>query len=211
MDLRQQRESWSEHLLQPVPEQYRQYAGQRRIHSGLRDSGFVRFHELCQLVFLLSERMLLMQTAVGQAFSGLDSSYRIGSRQSGTRASSTAPTDFRNIKTFDTTQKSNFYSSLYAETPDDYTPLRGALSKVGRYYAKKIIGADLRSNGVRLPAQLRHPVRPTATGTTISRPVAMVRWQWTADPVGNQDWNEARPMYDGATTVTTLTRTRFRV
>jgi type IV pilus assembly protein PilY1 len=156
------------------------------------------------------KRILLMQTAVGRAFSGLDSSYRIGFTTIRDTGITDGTNNFRNIKTFDTTQKANFYSSLYTETPSDYTPLRASLSKVGRYYAKKISGQTY--DPVEYACQRNYTILSTdgywndniETGGYVPKDLA-------GNAVGNQDWNEARPMYDGATAVGLLNRDRYVV
>jgi type IV pilus assembly protein PilY1 len=45
------------------------------------------------------------------------------------------------IKKFDTTQKSSWYTKLYNSSGTSSTPLLGALSKAGRYYAGKLASA----------------------------------------------------------------------
>ncbi|RMX03031.1 hypothetical protein D8I35_17825 [Corticibacter populi] len=84
-------------------------------------------------------RLQLMRTAVGQAFTELDDSYRVGFMTLG-RTGITNGTTFRDIQDFDTAWKSNFYSSLYGTTTYGTTPSRVALSRAGRYFAKKISG-----------------------------------------------------------------------
>ena len=76
-------------------------------------------------------RMQMMKSATGLAFSSIDSQYRVGFKT----ISDTLPTV--NIKDFDATQKSDFYAKLYAAQPSGSTPLRGALSTAGQYFAKK--------------------------------------------------------------------------
>jgi type IV pilus assembly protein PilY1 len=53
-------------------------------------------------------------------------------------AGTTAGTSFLPLDAFDSTQRSTFYSDLYAADGNSYTPLRGALSKAGRIYAGAI-------------------------------------------------------------------------
>ena len=156
------------------------------------------------------KRMLLMQTAVGRAFSDLDSGYRIGFTTIRDTGITDGDNNFRDIKTFDTTQKANFYSSLYSETPSNYTPLRASLSKVGRYYAKKISGQTY--DPVEYACQRNYTILSTdgywndniETGGYVPKDLA-------GNAVGNQDWDEARPMYDGTSTITTLGRTKYQV
>lgn len=76
-------------------------------------------------------RMLMMKTAVGMAFKDLDDKYRIGFT---TIHKSLPPLD---VADFNATQKGKFYDELYKANPGSSTPLRGALSRAGQYYAMK--------------------------------------------------------------------------
>lgn len=88
-----------------------------------------------------SHRMLMMKTGVGLAFAPIDQNYRVGymtmnnNNWNGTIGSSTA--DIVDIAPFNSAQKAAWYSKLYVANPGSSTPLRGALSNVGRLYAKK--------------------------------------------------------------------------
>ncbi len=88
-----------------------------------------------------SHRMLMMKTGVGLAFTRLDNNYRVGYMTMNNNnwnnhiGSSTA--DFVDLAPFDSTQKAAWYSKLYVANPGSSTPLRGALSNVGRLYAAK--------------------------------------------------------------------------
>jgi type IV pilus assembly protein PilY1 len=90
-------------------------------------------------------RMLMMKSASGHAFIDLDDRYRIGfiTIRPGQNPSSTVsgsnPVDanrFQPINTFDNAQKLAFFQKLYAQGTSGNTPLREALSRVGRYYAQ---------------------------------------------------------------------------
>jgi len=84
-------------------------------------------------------RMQSMKTAVSRSFKTLDSNYRVGF----STISYTGATDgamFLGNNTFELTQKNSWYKKLFAQNPSPSTPLRGALSKVGLYYAHKIAG-----------------------------------------------------------------------
>lgn len=88
-------------------------------------------------------RTLMMRSAAGKAFANLDDTYRVGFsviKDSLGDDNTTDSTGFRNTRDFDATQRAVFYSSLYADHSSSWTPLRGALSKIGRYYAKKVPG-----------------------------------------------------------------------
>lgn len=157
------------------------------------------------------KRILLMRTAVGQAFNGLDDGYRIGFTSIRDTGITDGTNNFRDVKTFDTTQKANFYTSLYGENANDYTPLRASLSKVGRYFAKKATGSQS-YDPMEYACQRNYAILSTdgywnnniETGSYVPK-----KLDGTA--VENQDYDLARPMYDGATATTTLTRTRYRV
>ena len=48
-----------------------------------------------------------------------------------------ARTGFLDVSDFNAGQKSSFYTALFGANPNNSTPLRGALSKAGKYFAKK--------------------------------------------------------------------------
>ena len=82
-------------------------------------------------------RLMMMKSAAGRAFSTVDDKFRVGF----TTISETGTTAARwlgNAK-FDATQKSSWYSKFYSASTVGYTPLRGALSKAGRYYAGTLV------------------------------------------------------------------------
>ena len=85
-------------------------------------------------------RMQMMKTAASHAFQPIDERYRVGFFTINTSNTSTG-TNFLNIGTFDTTQKSSWFTKLFASDPSGSTPLRAALSKAGRIYAGKV-GSD---------------------------------------------------------------------
>lgn len=94
-----------------------------------------------------SNRMLMMKTSVGLAFSPINSAYRIGFM---TMNNNVSP-DFVDINTFvgnsiigntcpagsGLCQKDLWYTKLYSSVPGNSTPLREALSHVGQLYAHK--------------------------------------------------------------------------
>ncbi len=81
-----------------------------------------------------STRMQTMKTAVGYAFLELDGRYRVGliTINPGSPVSSNK---YVAIDTFSGAHRTNWYSKLYAISPSGNTPLREALSRVGRHYA----------------------------------------------------------------------------
>jgi type IV pilus assembly protein PilY1 len=79
-------------------------------------------------------RMLSMKTSVGHTFQKLDDKVRVGfvTINVGNNATSSK---FLPIKDFDAAQKQAFFNKLYGTVINLGTPLREALSRVGRYYA----------------------------------------------------------------------------
>ena len=77
-----------------------------------------------------SFRMNLMKTATGRAFSNLDERARVG-------FITINPNDSKYLKLskFDATQKEAWFQKLYEQSTNGGTPLREALSRVGRHYA----------------------------------------------------------------------------
>ncbi len=108
-----------------------------------------------------STRMQMMKTALSHAFNSIDSRYRVGyfglnynmgsastqdnpnTSQSitGTTPSRYSTTDFVDIADFDSTQREYWYTTMLKAVPSNGTPLRSALSKVGRIFAHKLSGA----------------------------------------------------------------------
>jgi type IV pilus assembly protein PilY1 len=83
-----------------------------------------------------SSRMQLMKTGVGYAFTQIDSRYRVGliTINPGSPVSSNK---YLRIDTFAETHRDNWYNKLYSQSPSGNTPLREALSRVGRHFAGK--------------------------------------------------------------------------
>lgn len=141
------------------------------------------------------DRMLMMKTSAGRAFSGLNNSYRVGLM----KISQTSPVVYQD--TFEGAHRSNWYSSLYNITTSGSTPLRRSLADAGKYYAGKLSGTD--------PVQYSCQQNFTILSTD---------GYWNGDSgfkldgsaVGNQDGTAARPMLDGAQAATTVTTTYQR-
>lgn len=77
------------------------------------------------------ERMLAMKSAAGRTFSVMDDRYRIGFLTINASGSD----QYLRIDKFTPTHKKDWYNKFYSQTPTSYTPLRQALSRVGRHYA----------------------------------------------------------------------------
>jgi type IV pilus assembly protein PilY1 len=76
------------------------------------------------------ERMLAMKAAAGRAFSIMDDRYRIGFLTINASGSS----QYLKIDKFTPTHKQAWYAKFYSQAPSGFTPLREALSRVGRHY-----------------------------------------------------------------------------
>ena len=93
-------------------------------------------------------RMTMMKTAAGRAFTPITDRYRVGfitiNPGSPVLSPSASATDVRYlpIGTFTSTQKDDFYKVLYAQENHGGTPLRQALSRVGRHYAGVTTGIN---------------------------------------------------------------------
>lgn len=86
-------------------------------------------------------RLQAMKTSVSRAFKSLDSRFRVGFS---TICDTTATTGakFLGNDTFEKTHKNNWFNKLFSTGTSCWTPLRGALSKTGRYYAHKVGTVD---------------------------------------------------------------------
>ncbi len=88
-------------------------------------------------------RMAMMKTATGLAFRTIDDRYRVGFITINPSVSGVVTTTrYLPIGTFGTTQKDNFYTLLYSQTDHGSTPLRLALSRVGRHFAGVTTGIN---------------------------------------------------------------------
>lgn len=86
-------------------------------------------------------RILAMKSAVSRVFSRIDATrFRVGFSTIHDQGSVDGD-EFLNIRNFDEgTQKSDFFAKLFATQAGGSTPLRSALAKAGRYYAKGLTG-----------------------------------------------------------------------
>ena len=107
---------------------------------------------------------------------------------------------------FDATQKSLFFDRLYSTAGQNYTPLRGALSKVGRYYGNRYTG---QTDPVQYSCQRNYTLLSTdGYWNTNAETGSYGAYQLNGSTlVGQQDGTEARPMKDGAASVYTVTTT----
>lgn len=167
-----------------------------------------------------STRMTMMKSGISRAFKGADSRYRIGYSTINERTA-VAGTDFLNTADFDATQKSSFYTAFNNASPGGTTPLRGALTKAGQYFANKARSQTV--DPVQYSCQRNFTILSTdgywnTDDESTSSPKYGPYKLDNATYVGNQDGpptlnppspGTLRPMYDGThnTNITTETWT----
>lgn len=150
-------------------------------------------------------RIVTMRSAASLAFKPIGDRYRVGF----TTISSTAVdgTDFLDITDFDPTQKGKFYNSMNSASPGGYTPLRGALSKAGMYYAKKGKkgdGSDQTYDPMQYSCQRNYTILTTdGYWNTNTETPTYGPFKLDGGKVGQQDGGTTpRPLKDGQTTLT---------
>jgi len=86
-------------------------------------------------------RMQMMKTAAGRAFVPIDDTYRVGfiTINPGSPVSSTR---YLRIQNYEAVHKGAWYTKFYQQAPSGGTPLREALSRVGRLYAGRFDGIN---------------------------------------------------------------------
>lgn len=89
-------------------------------------------------------RMQMMKTVAGQAFIPIDSRYRVGfiTINPMNNSSSVDSSKYLPVDVFNISQKQAWYTIFYNQVPNGGTPLREALSRVGRYFAGKTTGIN---------------------------------------------------------------------
>jgi type IV pilus assembly protein PilY1 len=147
-------------------------------------------------------RMLTMRTAASRAFKDIDQKYRVGFS---TISSTTVDgTKFLDVADFKGTHKADWYSRLFGSDPDSYTPLRGAMSKAGQYYAKRGklgSGADQTYDPVELSCQKNFTILTTdGYWNTNTETATYGPFKLDGTNVGQQDGSAPRPLKDGAAT-----------
>jgi type IV pilus assembly protein PilY1 len=150
------------------------------------------------------KRYLMMRTVAGRSFNPITAKFRVGfTTISDTTAAPSAT--FLPVNNFEGTQKSSFYADLYKADPGNSTPLRGALSKVGRYFANKAPGQT--SDPMQYACQRNYAILSTdgywnsGNESSTYGPLQLDGSTY----VGQQDATEARPMYDGTNVIVTVT------
>ena len=145
----------------------------------------------------------MTRTATGRAFAALTSDFRVGFTTISDTGVTNGTNKFVDIGDYTAAKKTAFYSSLYTATGSSNTPLRGALAKVGRYFANKAPGQA--SDPMQYSCQRNYAILSTdgywntGSETTSYGPNQLT----TNTAVGQQDAGEAKPMWDGTHTIVT--------
>ncbi len=146
-------------------------------------------------------RMQMMKSSTALAFSPVTDKFRVGYLSINNSTNS----DFLNLAPFADPGKTNWYDKLAKAKPNSSTPLRTALSTVGRLYAGKLNGNTLNGSTVLDPMQYSCQRNFTLLSTDGF-------WNESATPrqvdgstaIGNQDGSLDRPMLDGNNSSNTL-------
>ena len=147
-------------------------------------------------------RMQMMKTAASIAFGNVDENFRVGyfSINNG------GGNDFINVSAFNGTQRNAWYSKFFAAVPFGATPLRGGLANAGRFYAGMLttLNAQTVTDPIQYSCQQNYTILSTdGYWNDASNPKQI---DGSTD-VGQQDGNDPRPYYDGATQTRTVTQT----
>jgi len=152
-------------------------------------------------------RILTAKTAIGRALASISepSSYRIGFTTHSYTGTSNSSNSFQAIDDFCAAapgcdQRTKIFSKLYGTSASGGTPLRAALSKVGRIYAGK-----LGNDPVQYSCQQNFSIL-TTDGFWNGN--AGYRLDGSSD-IGNQDGSAPRPMWDGAISQSVATYQRY--
>ncbi|MFA6903158.1 MAG: hypothetical protein WC236_08760, partial [Gallionellaceae bacterium] len=143
-------------------------------------------------------RMQSMKTAVSRSFKDLTKDFRVGFSTISNKTA-TNGTTFLDNDTFELAHKNSWYSKLFAAKTPGWTPLRGALSKAGRYYAKKITG---QVDPVQFSCQQNFTILSTdGYWNTNDETTTYGPYNLSGGSVGNMDAvaSTARPMKEGTT------------
>ena len=147
-------------------------------------------------------RMQMMKSSVSLAFSNIDDTYRVGYFSINNNTSN----DYLNIATYDSTQKSAWYTKVLKAYPGNGTPLRSALSSAGLIYGGVMNGNSFNGSTVVDPVEYSCQKNYTLLSTDgywntgndsacSGRSGAGCKLDRTSS-IGNSDGTAARPYID---------------
>ncbi|CAG0934713.1 Type IV pilus biogenesis factor PilY1 [Rhodocyclaceae bacterium] len=143
-------------------------------------------------------RMQAMKSATTLAFSPLSNQFRVGYMSINNNTGS----DFHNPAQFETTEKAAWFNKLTKADPSSSTPLRRALSTVGRLYAGKL--SSVNSVSAADPMQYSCQRNYTILSTDGYWNESTLPPDLSGTAVGDQDSDQGRPFFDGNSTSNTL-------
>jgi type IV pilus assembly protein PilY1 len=154
-------------------------------------------------------RMQTMKTAAGLAFDKIDSSFRVGliNLYPGSPVSSNYFLPISDFTAGATGQKNKWYTLFYNQNPNNLTPLREALSRVGRYYANVTTGINQGMNDDPVQYSCQQNFALLSTDGLWNNEAGQ---KLDGSAIGHQDSNPAtapRPMLDGPLRTTVVTTT----
>lgn len=139
-------------------------------------------------------RMQMMKTSTSHAFKTIDSRYRVGFI-----TINNASTYYLPIAQFNAAQKDSWYTKLFVAGGSSGTPLRSALTTVGRIYAGKNPVSGFTADPVQFSCQQNFSILTTDGYWNNIEPNDPVNIAGTS-LVGNMDGGTTlRPMYEGPT------------
>jgi type IV pilus assembly protein PilY1 len=165
-------------------------------------------------------RMLLMKSAAGRAFNGLNDTFRVGfiticpnggSCGNDNDVTPVLPAFYLKIDAFTPTHKSNWYNKFYSQVPSSFTPLRQALARAGRHYAglKDGINSGMNEDPIQYSCQQNFSILTTDGYWNYGKGKTLTNGTSGSGDIGNHDNNSGlspRPMFDGGIATTTETR-----
>jgi type IV pilus assembly protein PilY1 len=167
-------------------------------------------------------RMLLMKSAAGRAFNGLNDTFRIGfiticpdggSCDNDTATVTVNSNYYLKIDTFTPTHKSDWYKKLYEQNPSSFTPLRQALARAGRHFAGRTDGINqgMNDDPIQYSCQQNFAILTTDGYWNYGRGKKIGDTTGTAN-IGEWDNDiglTPRPMFDGGAVNTVLTQEHY--
>ena len=146
-------------------------------------------------------RMQTMKSGASVAFAAVDDRFRVGFYT----LNNTSAGNYRNLDTFSGTAKDNWFTSLRGARPSGGTPLKTALSTIGRLYAGRLNGNNLRGTTVQDPMQFSCQQNFTLLSTDgYTNETGTPRQIDGSTAIGNQDASLPRPFRDGLGASNTL-------
>lgn len=144
-------------------------------------------------------RMQSMKTAASMAFGGLSNQFRVGYMS----INNNTGTDFFNPKKFELADKADWFLKLKSAKPQNSTPLRVALARIGQFYAGRLrtINNVATVDPMEYSCQKNFTILSTdGYWNEASTPKQMD----LSTDIGNQDGGLSRPYLDGNSTPNTL-------